>query len=189
MDSLRELLKQMKPDEHRVIYQSPEGVKITATKTQKFSLDDFGVGLIIPGQKEFFPTHVRLLVDLYLKRISGKKEDIVQLSKTFEDIYAGKDPEKLTEINRLKFRLYLDEPLVNLYYAQLLMIEQDVNFSKEAKPGKSGRSIRVSKYSPPRTFLMGFIRWALSEEVEIDRLLTAAVRNFPPPTKHAKPVR
>lgn len=189
---MRELLKvllKIEPDKQKTIYETPAGVKITATKTQKISTEDVGVGLIIPGRNEFFPTHVRLLVDLYLKRISGSKENVKKLEECFERVYQGEDPERMKEINNLKFRLQLDEPLANLYYTQLLMAEQAINYSEGAKPGRRGKPIKPSKYSPPYTFLMGFIRWALSDDVEIDRLITAAVRNFPPPTKHAKPMK
>ncbi|MEW6722045.1 MAG: hypothetical protein AB1324_02195 [Candidatus Micrarchaeota archaeon] len=189
MQKLLEVLLKIKPDQQRVIYETPNGVKITATKTQKISMEDVGVGLILPGRVEFFPTHVRLLVDLYLKRISSKKEDLAKLSDAFEQLYQGEDPEGMKEVNSLKFSLHLDEPIANLYYTQLLMAEQAINYSENAKPGRRGKPIKPSKYSPPYAFLMGFIRWALSDNVEVDRLITAAVRNFPPPTKYAKPMK
>ncbi len=169
------VLGKLQPDERRVIYTSPKGVQVTATQTGKFSPHDFAVGLVIPGRPEFYPTHVRLLFDYYLKGLS----DLQQAQSLFiavEKIYEGSDPEEVAqETSAFNFPMQLDEALVNLVYTQLLMVEQDFNFG----PGGT----RKSKYDPPRGFLMSFIRWVASGDDEIDRIITAAVRNYPPPVR------
>jgi len=186
MSKLIPLLKSLKPKEKRIIYTSKNGVKVTVTKTQKFSADDFAVGLIIPGRKEFYPTHIRLLFDLYLKRLSNP-EGTKKLFLALEKVYEGEDPEKfVSELEKINFPMQLDEASVNLYVAQLLMIEQDFNFSPGAKPGVSGKPPKVSKYKPPREFLARFIRWVASGDDEIDKIIFLAVTRKPAPSKYGK---
>jgi len=173
------LLSRLQLGERRIIYTSPHNVQVTATQTGKFSPHDFAVGLVIPGRPEFYPTHVRLLFDYYLKRLSDLKQ-AQKLFKAVERVYEGYDPEKLVQdVSTLNFTMQLDEAIVNLVYTQLLMIEQDFNFGPEGS--------RKSKYDPPRGFLMSFIRWVASEEDEIDKIITAAVRNYPPPARFGTP--
>jgi hypothetical protein len=157
------------------MYISPKGVQVTATQTGKFSPHDYAVGLVIPGRPEFYPTHVRLLFDYYLKRLSELRQ-AEKLFKAVERIYEGSAPEELAQsVADLTFPMQLDEAIVNLVYTQLLMIEQDFNFGSEGT--------KRSKYDPPRGFLMSFIRWVASGEDEIDKIITNAVRNWPPPTR------
>jgi len=173
-------LRRLKRREHRVIYQGKRGTKITVTRTDRICPHDFAVGLIIPGRKEFFPTHVRLLFDLYIKRLSNK-EDAKNLFIIFEEVFAGEDPEKFSSnVFNLKFPMQLDDPDVNLYYSQLLMIEQDFNYGPDG--------CKKSKFDPPRGFLMSFIRWVASGNDEIDKIITAAVRNYPPPAKYKRKI-
>ena len=169
------VLGRLQPDERRIMYTSPKGIQVTATQTGKFSPHDFAVGLVIPGRPEFYPTHVRLLFDYYLKRLSEPRRSR-KLFEAVEGVYEGDDPEKLVQdVGALTFPMQLDEALVNLVYTQLLMIEQDFNFG----PGGT----KKSKYDPPRGFLMSFIRWVASGEDEIDKIITNAVRNWPPPIR------
>ena len=161
--------------EQRIIYTSPKGAQVTATQTGKFSPHDFAVGLVIPGRPEFYPTHVRLLFDYYLKRLSEPLQ-VQKLFEAVERVYRGNDPEELAkDVDNVTFSMQLDEAMVNLVYTQLLMIEQDFNFGPEGT--------KTSKYDPPRGFLMSFIRWVASGEDEIDKIITNAVRNWPPPIR------
>lgn len=173
------VLGRLQPGERRIIYTSPKGIQITATQTGKFSPHDYAIGLVIPGRPEFYPTHVRLLFDYYLKRLS-KLEWAQKLFTAVERVYEGYDPEELAQdVGAFTFPMQLDEAIVNLVYTQLLMIEQDFNFGPEGT--------KKSKYEPPRGFLMSFIRWVISGEDEIDKIITAAVRNYPPPTRFKNP--
>lgn len=175
------MLGRLQPGERRIVYTSPRGVQVTATQTGKFSPHDYAVGLVIPGRSEFYPTHVRLLFDYYLKRLSDQQQ-AQKLFNAVEKVYDGGDPEELAkDIAALIFPMQLDESVVNLVYTQLLMIEQDFNFGPEGE--------RKSKYDPPRGFLMGFIRWVASGADEIDKVITAAVRNYPPPVRFKDPLK
>ncbi|OGO22930.1 MAG: hypothetical protein A2144_02605 [Chloroflexi bacterium RBG_16_50_9] len=168
------ILNRLEHGERKVMYTSPKGVQVTATQTGNLSRD-FAVGLVIPGRPEFYPTHVRLLFDYYLKRLSEPRQ-VQRLFEAVGKVYAENDPEEMAQdVGDLTFTMQLDEAMVNLIYTQLLMIEQDLNYG----PGGT----KKSKYDPPRGFLMSFIRWVASGEDEIDKIITNAVRNWPPPVR------
>ncbi len=170
-----QVLGSLKPGEQRIIYTSPKGVQVTATQTGKFSPHDFAVGLVIHNRPEFYPTHVRLIFDYYLKKLSEPRQ-AQKLFEAIERVYEGNAPEELAkDVGALTFTMQLDEAIVNLVYTQLLMVEQDFNFGPEGT--------KKSKYDPPRGFLMSFIRWVASGEDEIDKIITNAVRNWPPPLR------
>lgn len=164
----------------KVAYKTPNGIEVTAKHTAKFSSDDYAVGLVFPEQSEFYPTHVRLLIDLHIKRISNPR-DARALFCALERVFAGDDPDQFIEVVRaLQFPMQLDDADVNLYYTQLLMVEQDFNY------GPGGR--KKSKLDPPREYLMRFVRWVYSQDNEIDKIITAAVRNWPAPAKYKQPI-
>lgn len=180
MSSLKEELLGLSEEEHRIIYTSPKGVQVSVTHTAKLSPRDFAVGLIIPGKDEFYPTHIRLLIDLYIKRVSSG-DGAHKLYLAFEKMYQGTDPDSLKkEVGQLEFPMQFDEVMVNLYYTQLLMIEQDINYGPDGE--------KPSKFDPPREFLMRFIRYTADETAEIDKIIFAAVRRFPAPNRYSEPV-
>lgn len=181
MKTLSAKLKMLKPGEHQIIYTSMKGTKVTVTQTGKFSKYDFAVGLIKRDEKEFYPTHIRLLIDLYIKRESNK-EASKKLFNVLERVYVGDDPLKnIEELRKITFPMELDEAEVNLYLAQLLMIEQDFNFGPEAP--------KKSKLDPPREYLMRFIRWIAAGDTQIDRIIFAAAgRKYPAPERYSKPI-
>ena len=180
MSQLSSELKTLSKGEHKVIYESNNNIKVTVIRTGKFSEHDYAVGLIIPEQPEFYPTHIRLLIDLYIKQESNL-EGSRKLFKILEEVYNGKDPRLYIEgLRKIEFPMHLDEAEVNLYIAQLLMIEQDFNFG----PGAP----RTSKLDPPREYLMRFIRWVAAGDTQIDRIIFAAAgRKYPAPKKYGKP--
>lgn len=193
----------LQKNESITVYKTVD-TQVTATRTDKISLGDFGVGLVLQGKPEFRPTHVRLLFDLHLKRRS-EPDKSEKLFYALEKVYEGEDPKKLaSELRNLDFRMQFDSAEVNLYYAQLLMIEQEFNYvpreelrnylMKIIKKNKQGNPTRilakingktmeknVAYVTPPRDFLMRFIRWTARGELEdIDTIVTSAVRNRPP---------
>jgi len=181
MSELATKLRNLGDGEHQIIYSSKNDVKVTVTQTGKFSKNDYAVGLIIPGQSEFYPTHIRLLIDLYIKResnLNGSRK----VFKTLEEVYNGKDPQiYVDDLVEISFPMHLDEAEVNLYIAQLLMIEQDFNFGTDAP--------RKSKLDPPREYLMRFIRWVAAGDTPIDRIIFAAAgRKYPAPKKYSTPI-
>lgn len=162
--------------ERLVVYTSPNGVEVSATRTDKVCPHDFAVGLTIPGRPIFFPTHVRLFVDFYLKRLSNSQLAI-DLFRAVERVYNDADPDTLrSDWEHVRFPMQFDEAQVNIYYAQLLMVEQDFNYGPQG--------CKKSNVNPPREFLMRFVRWIASGDDEIDRIITNAVRNWPPPVRY-----
>ena len=116
------VLGRLQLGERRIMYTSPKGVQITATQTGKFSPHDFAVGLVIPGRPEFYPTHVRLLFDYYLKRVS-EPQQAQKLFEAVEKVYEGNTPEELAQdVGTLTFPMQLDEAIVNLIYTQLPLL-------------------------------------------------------------------
>ena len=158
----------------RLLYSGSNGTKVYIVRTDKICLGDFKVVLQPEGRKEFAPTHVRLLFDLYLKRISDE-EKAKSVFLAFERINRGEDiNEVINGIRDINFSMELDPPDVTVFYGALLMAEQDWNYGK--------KGCRESKLDPPREFLMRFIRWvAQSEYGDIDKIITTAVRNRPAP--------
>ena len=181
MSVLAAKLRKLSKAEHQIIYTSKKGNKVAVTQTGKFSNNDYAVGLIRGNDNEFYPTHIRLLIDLYIKRESNL-EGSKKLFKALEGIFNGKDPDDyIDELRKVNFPMQLDEAEVNLYIAQLLMIEQDFNFG----PGAP----RKSKMDTPREYLMRFIRWVAAGDTQIDRIIFAAAgRKYPAPNKYAKPI-
>lgn len=116
--------------------------------------------------RAFRPNHLRILIDLHLKLISNSKE-AERLFSILEEIYRGKDPlEFKDELSKIKFKMQLDTALVNICCSQLFMAEQDINYTK-------------GKIKPPRSYLMGYIRFVKSEKENIDKLLWNSIRHPP----------
>jgi hypothetical protein len=169
----------LKGGEFRKVYSSQDGTVVTALHTAKHSPKDFAVGLEIPGQSEFKPTHIRLIVDVFLKRASNPT-GAQQLLGLLERLFNGEDATVLAaEARQLEFPMKFDSAETNLYYSQLLFVEQDINYG-----GEYGKT---SKMNPPRNFLMSFLRFAMSGDKEIDKVVFQAVRNLPPPKKYHLP--
>ena len=178
MKETSDVLWNLNLDEPREFYKGKRGTIVSARRTDKICPHDFGVSLEIPPEEEFRPTHVRLFFDLFLKNLSNSKHAKI-LFQLFERLYDGEDPEKLAnEAAKLNFTMQLDDADVNLFYGQLLMIEQEFNYGPQG--------CKKGKVQPPREFFMRFIRWIASEDEEIDKIITNAVRNWPPPVKYSK---
>lgn len=174
MQAASELLRNLR--DRQEIYSTESGTIVSATHTVKFSPNDFAVGLVSPERTEFFPTHVRLLIDLYLKRVSNREDSNI-LFCAIEGVYNGEDPTTYASALRsLNFPMQLDDAEVNLYYVQLLMVEQDFNVKEN------------SRVFPGRLFLMRFIRWVYSGNDQIDKIITCAVRNWPASPRYNEPI-
>ncbi|MEW6033997.1 MAG: hypothetical protein AB1603_03985 [Chloroflexota bacterium] len=173
MRSIVPVLKGLAVEERKTIYVSREGIEVVVTRTGKLGPQDFVVGLKSPGRNEFNPTHIRLLIDLFLKRHSDNWK-FRHLFAALDDVYNGADPAVCDRAFGLSFPMFLDSCEVTLYYCQLLMLEQDFNYTwpREGKTWKYGRE-----------FLKGFINWVESGEETIDKIVTNAVRNWPPPPR------
>ena len=181
MSKLATELRNLKEKGRAVIYTSKKGVQVTVTHTAKHSDDDYAIGLIIPEHEEFKPTHIRLLIDYYIKRESNEL-GARKLFEYLEAVYRGEDPTTFVDdLQKIDFPMHLDEGETNLYLSQLLFIEQDFNFG----PGAP----KTSKMDPPREYLMRFFRWIASGDSQIDRIIFAAAgRRYPAPEKYGKPL-
>jgi len=128
---------------------------------------NFQIFLNLPNQEPFRPNHLRILLDLYLKKTSdATKAD--KLFNSFEEIYDKKDPLNfIDDIKDFDFRMQIDNAILNLLSGQLFMVEQEINYT-------------FGKVQPPRAFMMGYIRLIRDTDLEIDKLLWRATRNPPP---------
>ena len=181
MKDLKDLILNLEITERKTIYTTSKGEEIFVYKPSKPSATlkhadydprrNFQIFLKFPNKREFRPNHLRLLLDLHLKRLSDKIKSNYIFS-VLEKIYEGDDPVDFADkLKDLDFRMQIDSSVLNIYYGQLFMIEQDINWS-----------YRKTQCDPPRSYLMGYIRMVHSGEKEIDRLLWSATRN-PPPKK------
>lgn len=161
--------------EQFVAYSLRSGTKVALRRTDKHAQGDFVVELIYPQGKTLRPTHARLLIDIYIKGLSDRERLEVSLLPAVEGVFAGISPEVYLD-NLGTYPIQIDEPDTQLCYIQLMMAEHDFKFGP--------RGYKEAKILPPREYLMRFIRWAASG-VEIDRVITLAVRNYPPPARFA----
>lgn len=101
-------------------------------------------------KKEFMPSHERVLLDLFMKRIQdeGKIRKIYNIIETlFND---GDLEEYREELEQINFEKQMDPNFVNLAYLQAYMAEQEINFEgKGSYPDK------------PRLYIMGYIRQSI----------------------------
>ncbi len=114
MSQLSNELRTLGKGECKIVYRSENNVEVTVTQTGKHSKDDFAVGLTIPNQVDFRPTHIRLLIDLYIKRESNE-EAFKSFFQALEEVYIGKDTKDFVdELRRLSFPMHLDEREINI---------------------------------------------------------------------------
>jgi hypothetical protein len=177
IEQRRELLASLPPDDKKVIYTSDDGAEISVNRTDELTIKDFSVFLKKTDEEEFSPTFVRLLIDLHIKKISNSDETH-SLPTIFENICKGEDCAALIDsLGSKTFPMQLDSLDINMVLAQLLMIKQEFNYGPEK---------RETAYDPARGYLMAYIRWVLSEKNEVDKIVTAAVKEYMPPENFDK---
>lgn len=175
-EKLKEIIASLKMNESKTVYELDDGVKLFLHRPEKLGRSlkrktydpkkNFQIFMKKPEHKDFKPNHLRVLLDLHLKRDSDPK-NAEKIFDVIEKIYQGADPLNFKSIlTNLKFRMFLDSPLVNVCCAQLFMAEQDVNYTD-------------GKIQPPRAFMMGYIRMIRTGEFEIDKLLWNSIRHAP----------
>lgn len=174
-ENLRSLISSSKKDKKEVVYELPNEInlyilkKMPSKKLKRKELykeTNFVISLSKPNQKEFNPNHLRLLIDLYMKKKSNP-ERAESLFDALEEVYNGEDPLKFKDtLLPLKFDWELENALTILCLTQLFMVEQDINYSK-------------GKVQPPRAYLMGYIRMIRENAEEIDKLLWSSTAHPP----------
>jgi len=162
------------------MYKARDGSEIYVLRPEKpgrtkqeYKIFNLQIFLKKPGKKEFRPNHLRLLIDLYLKKISDPEKSEYIFS-VIERIFNGEDPKNfINDVKNMRFKMQIDDVDINLYCAQLFMLEQDICYEK-------------SKYDPHRLFLMGYIRYVRSGEEEIDKIARGIAVGYPPPPRFTK---
>lgn len=175
MLEISNLVSELGLRERVIVYSSHSGVRVALHRTDKHARGDFAVELVYPGGEVLRPTHVRLLLDLYIKKVGNRDGLETKLLPAIEKVFAGSGPEAYVG-DLGAYPMQIDGPDTQLYYVQLMMAEHDFKF------GPTG--YREGKIMPPREYLMRFVRWAASG-TEIDRVITSAFRNYPPPIQFA----
>ena len=167
----------MELGERKTIYKIDENtevfvnkpLKVTAHLKQSKRYDpkkNFQIGLNKKGQKEFLPNHLRIMIDLQLKKDEDPKKAEI-LFDAIEKIFEGEDPEKYREkLNKIKFEKGFENSFADLCLSQLFFLEQDINYD-------------FGKVQPPRVYLMGYIRMIRLDVQEIDKLLWGSTRHPP----------
>jgi len=155
-DELKEQILNMELDEKKTIYEIDEKTEIFVNKPSEIPKHlknkdkydpkkNFQIGLRKKGQKEFLPNHLRILMDLDIKKKENPETSEI-VFEAIEKIYNGKDPKELKdELIVLHFDKEIENSYTDVCLAQLFMIEQDLNYD-------------FGKVKPPKAYLMGYIR-------------------------------
>lgn len=174
---LKETILKINLGERKTIYKVDENTEIFVNKPLKVPTKlknsarydpkkNFQIGLIKKDKKEFLPNHLRIMMDLELKKREDPEKAKI-LFDAIEDIYDGKDPfEYKQELIKYNFKKGFEDSLTDLCLIQLFFAEQDLNYV-------------FGKVQPPRDYLMGYIRIIRLNIEEIDKLLWNSTRHPP----------
>jgi len=180
---VKETIEKLEIDNSKTIYKLDNGTELYVHRPKKLGKSlkkeyeihkNFQIFMKKPHEEDFKPNHLRILINLHLKKISdpAKAEKIFSI---LEKVYHGEDPLAYRkELEALNFRMSLDSPLVDVCLAQLFMCEQEINYTD-------------GKVKPPRAYLMGYMRLVKCGEVEIDKLLWNSIRHPPPVRFRSEP--
>lgn len=159
LKELRTIADSMKVGDKRVLYKYGD-YTLTIKKSPKVGRElkreydetkDIKIWLEAPyKKKEFMPSHERVLLDLFIKRIQDE-ERIKKIYEIIEAIFNNKDLNDFKEeLEKYQFEKQIDPAFINLAYLQAYMVEQEINFEGKGKyPDK------------PRLYIMGYIRQAI----------------------------
>src|SRR3989344_836840 len=116
-----------KLDDIELYVHRPE--KIGRSVKQTYDIKkNFQIFMKKPGHNDFKPNHLRILINLHLKKESDPNSAEI-IFDILEKVYNGDDPLKFKDkLNELKFRMSLDSALVDVCCAQLFMAEQDIAY-------------------------------------------------------------
>jgi hypothetical protein len=165
------IVKNLKLDEKKTVFKKGD-VEIHLVRPSK-QFKDYEIGrnfqvFLKEGEREFRPNHLRVFIDLNL-RVRSRPELKRELLIAFDNIFYGKDPEKeLAKLSNEHFENHLNDIIIIGILAQLLIIEQEHNYTKE------------SNYEPPTLFFQGWIREFIDNPKEIDNLCMSVCKWQPP---------
>lgn len=156
LTQLRDIANRMKVGDISTIYKYDD-YTLFIKKSKKIGRElkreydenkDIKIWLKAPyKKKEFMPSHERILLDLFIKRIQDEKK-IKKIYSIMESIFENEDLENFSEeLREMDFEKQIDPVFVNLAYLQAYMVEQEINFEG------------IGKYpDKPRLYIMGYIR-------------------------------
>ena len=182
LKNVRELAESMRLGDNRVICKF-EDYTLTIKKSPKIGRElkreydetkDIKIWLKAPYKnKEFMPSHERILLDLFIKRIQDENK-IKRVYEIIENIFNGKDLEEFRkELEKIQFEKQIDPTFVNIAYLQAYMVEQEINFEDKGKyPNK------------PRLYIMGYIRETIFGEYSNMVNVIKRMRINPPADKY-----
>lgn len=176
MENQLEQVFPIQPEDHFVIYESTNKSKVVVIQgemQEQLSKHDIQILLVGPQYRSNYnPSHAELFRDLHQK-IHSDKLTASRLYEILQEIFRGKDPDKFTEeLLKMEFDKEKFPADITVYLAQMLMIEQEINF---------GPGARDTNYDMPRDLLMSCIRWIYSEEYDnISEIISSARSGFAP---------
>lgn len=169
-EDIFEIVSKLDKGSRQKLYVGFNGTEVAIIRTDNLCPGDFKVVLKPPRKPEFPPTHLRLLIDLYLKKISDEQK-ARPVFLAFERIHKGERISKVVKELRsqnLTFSMELDPSDITVFYGALLLAEQEWNYGP--------RGCRKTRFDTARELLMRFIRWvAKCDYGDIDEIITSAV--------------
>lgn len=180
MKILANTLYQLGKGQRRVVYTANNGDEITATRTDGICPHDFVIRIEKKNGTNLQIRHTRLFSDL-CKKLTYNKKDADTLFCIIEQVNNGKDPLFYSpKLIGLSFSDQIDNADVNVFCAQLMMIEQDFNYGP--------KGCKYTVFDPPRAFFMHYIRWIHSQDDTIKHINSQASNRKKPPRKYNKPI-
>jgi len=124
------------------------------------------------GEREFRPNHLRMMIDLNLRTRS--RPDLKKVLLTiFDNIFYGKDPNnEIKLLDNEKFEHFLNSLKIIANLAQLFIIEQEFNYTRE------------SNFEPKTLFFQGWIREFIDSPKEIDNMCMSVCNGQPPKVQY-----
>jgi len=124
------------------------------------------------GKREFKPNHLRVLIDLNL-RTRCRPDLKERLLLIFDNIFYGSDPDtEIQNIKNEKFDHFLNSIEIIANLSQLLIIEQEINYTRE------------SNFDPITLFYQGWVREFIDSPKEIDNMCMSVGRFQPPKAQY-----
>lgn len=176
------VIKDLPFDQKKVIHRAKDGVEVFVLRPSelpkslknKYELEKNFQIWIKEGKREFRPNHLRLMIDLNL-RVRSRPELKEPLLHIFDNIFYGNDPE--TEIKKYKdekFEHYLNSLDIIAQLAQLFLIEQEFNYTRE------------SNFEPKTLFFQGWVREFIDSPKEIDNMCMSVCNGQPPKVQYTE---
>ena len=179
-EDMFKIVKELEFDKERIVFTDEAGTQVylfrpsilPGSLRNKYDVNKNFQIWLREGERKFRPNHLRLMIDLNL-RTRSRPDLKKQLLSIFDNIFYGKNPEEeCMLLNKEKFEHYLNSLEVIGVLAQLFLIEQEFNYTRE------------SNFSPKTLFLQGWIREFIDSPKEIDNMCMSVCRFQPPKAQY-----